>query len=319
MKAAVIVGKGEMSWQEVAKPSPGRGHVLVKTCASAVNRADLMQCDGNYPPPPGWPTWPGLEMSGRVEAVGEGCSGRWKAGDEVCALLGGGGYAEYSVIPEGLLMRVPKGVPLAEAAALPEVFATACLDLKFTAGVKPGERVLVVAGASGLGLAMIQLAHLYGASVIATAGTPEKEAIVREFGAEVVVNHRRQPLHEALAEHPADVAVDCVGTYLETCIDKMNVGARWILVACMGGPTSPIPLAAMYKRNLTITGITLRSRPEEMKARILRELEANVWPAIEDGRIRRRIHAVFPMSEANAAHAVLRAHANAGKVLLTCE
>ena len=177
----------------------------------------------------------------------------------------------------------------------------------------------MVAGASGLGLAMTQLARLYGAHVVSTAGSPEKEAVAREFGAEIVVNHRRQPLHEVLAEHPVDVAVDCVGTYIGTCVEKMNIGGRWIIVAALGGATTELPLAAMYKRNLTVTGITLRSRPEEMKARILRELETTVWPAIEDGRIRSRIHAVFPMAEVNAAHAVLRAGANAGKVLLTLE
>lgn len=315
MKVMAIDGSRNLVEREVSDPVLRPGEILVSVRATALNRADLLQRAGLYPPPPGWPQWPGLEIAGVVADPGR--SVVWKKGDRVCALLGGGGYAELAAVPEGLLMPVPEGLSLLQAAALPEAFATSYLDLVLTGRLQRGETVLIHAGASGLGLAAIQTARLFGAkTIIVTVGSEAKGEIARSFGADIVVNRKKESLAEVMATYPVDVAMDCVGTGISDCLELMAPGGRWILIAALGGETAALPLAAVYKRNLTVTGITLRSRPDSVKAFILSELVRHVWPELAAGRMRVRIHAVLPLAEAGAALAILERNENAGKVVL---
>jgi len=310
--------KREFIWTEVSNPVLGCGEVLIKTNAAAVNRADLMQRAGIYPPPLGWPDWPGLEISGTIaDANG---SQKFKDGDFVCALLGGGGYAEYSAVPENLVMPIPAGFSLTEAASLPEVFATSYLDLKLTAKLQPGENVFIYAGASGLGIAATQIARFLGAaSVITTVGSDRKKDLIKKFGADIIVNRKKEDLGQAFKDNSISVVVDCVGTGISELVDKMAPGGRWVIVANLGGATATIPLAQMYKRNISVIGITLRSRPEETKSAILAGLVKEIWPELSAGRIQQNIYKVLPISEVEAAHSILERNENIGKVILKIE
>lgn len=317
MKVIEVGTNRELLWSEVPDPVMHETEVLVGIHAAALNRADLLQRAGKYPPPPGAPEWMGLEIAGVVSSVGAKAGNRWKPGDRVCALLGGGGYAEQVVLQPDMLLPVPGNLSLVEAASLPEAFATAYLNLCIEGGMRAGETVLVQAGASGLGIAAIQLAKAFGAKVIATVGTPEKAAAVRRFGADVVVERGRDDLAAVLDAHPADIALDCVGgESLARCIEKLAPGGRWILIATLGGEFAEIPLRPILKRGIRLIGSTLRSRPPAMKARILRELEERVWPKFASGEIRPVIHAVFPIQRVEEAHAVLERSENIGKVVL---
>lgn len=304
-----------MHWTEVPDPVPKAGEVLLKIRAAALNRADLLQRAGKYPPPPGWPEWMGLEVAGTVLAAPAGS--RWKAGDEVCALLGGGGYAEKIAVPEGMVLPVPAGLSMAEAASLPEVFATAYLNLFFEANMRAGETVFVQAGASGLGLAAIQLAKSFGAKVMTSVGSPEKAEAVRRIGADWVLERHRDDPVAAFEAHPVDIALDCVGgEVLGNCIEKLAPGGRWILISTLGGEFARISLRPILKRGIRLIGSTLRSRPTEMKARILHGLEEKVWPKFASKEIRPVIHAVLPVARAEEAHAILQRNGNIGKVVL---
>lgn len=304
-----------MHWTEVPDPVPKEGEVLLKIRAAALNRADLLQRAGKYPPPPGWPEWMGLEVAGTVLSAPTGS--RWKAGDEVCALLGGGGYAEKIAVPEGMVLPVPAGLSMAEAASLPEVFATAYLNLFLEANMREGETVFVQAGASGLGLAAIQLAKAFGAKVMTSVGSPEKAEAVRRIGADWVLERRRDDPVAAFEAHPVDIALDCVGgEVLGNCIEKLAPGGRWILISTLGGEFARISLRPILKRGIRLIGSTLRSRPTEMKARILHELEEKVWPKFASKEIHPVIHAVLPVARAEEAHAILQRNGNIGKVVL---
>lgn len=304
-----------MRWTEVPDPVPKEGEVLLKIRAAALNRADLLQRAGKYPPPPGWPEWMGLEVAGVVLSAPAGS--RWKAGDEVCALLGGGGYAEKIAVPEGMVLPVPAGLSMAEAASLPEVFATAYLNLFLEAHMREGETVFVQAGASGLGLAAIQLAKAFGAKVMTSVGSPEKAEAVRRIGADWVLERRRDDPAAAFEAHPVDIALDCVGgEVLGNCIERLAPGGRWILISTLGGEFARISLRPILKRGIRLIGSTLRSRPTEMKARILHELEEKVWPKFVSKEIRPVIHAVLPVARAEEAHAILQRNGNIGKVVL---
>lgn len=304
-----------MHWTEVPDPVPKDNEILLEVHAAALNRADLLQRAGKYPPPPGWPEWMGLEAAGIVLSAPAGS--RWKAGDKVCALLGGGGYAEKIAVPEEMAMSIPKGLSMAEAASLPEAFATSYLNLAIEAGLKAGETILVQAGASGLGIAAIQTAKTFGAKVMTTVGSEEKAETVRSLGADIVVNRKTEDLGKVLDEHPADVVLDCVGgTGLGTHIEKLAAGGRWILIATLGGEHAEIALRPILKRGLRLIGSTLRSRTTEMKGRILAELQKKIWPEIEAGRIRPVIYRTFPVREAEEAHGVLERGENTGKVVL---
>ncbi|AHF91335.1 quinone oxidoreductase [Opitutaceae bacterium TAV5] len=307
-----------MNWTTAPDPVPGGKEVLIEIHATAVNRADLLQREGKYPPPPGWPEWMGLEVAGTVAALGPDCSGRWKPGDRVCALLGGGGYAEKVAADEDLLMPAPAGLTMEEAASLPEVFATSWLNLVHEAGLKPGETVFIQAGASGLGLAAIQTAKFLGAKVITTVGSDEKAGQIRRFGPDIIVNRNKESLAAVFDKNPVHVALDCVGgDPLAECLPRMAPGGRWVLVATLGGEFANISLRPVLKSGLRLIGSTLRSRPLETKGRILRELAERVWPEVEAGKIRPFVHKILPITEAEAAHAILQRRENIGKVVLT--
>ncbi len=315
MFAMKVDETGTMHWTEVPDPIPNPNELLLEVHAAALNRADLLQREGKYPPPPGWPEWMGLEAAGIVISAPE--NSRWKQGDRVCALLGGGGYAEKVALPEELALPVPEGLSMEEAASLPEAFATSCLNLRFEADLKAGETILIQAGASGLGIAAIQTAKLFGAKVITTVGSEEKAEFVRRLGADYAVNRNTEDLEAVMDANPVDVVLDCMGgAALGRNLEKLAVGGRWILVSTLGGVTTELSLRPILKRGLLLKGSTLRSRSNAMKARILREMEEKIWPAIRSGRIRPVIHRVLPMTQAEEAHAILERRENIGKVIL---
>jgi len=314
---AILVGDNQsLRWSDVPEPQPGPGDIVVDIRATAVNRADLMQRAGNYPPPPGWPEWMGLECAGIVSHAPAG--GRWQVGDAVCALLGGGGYAERVALPADMAMAVPKGLSMAEAAALPEVYATAYLNLCLEAGLKEGDTVFIQAGASGLGTAAVQLVKTMGGKVVTTVGSDDKATFVKQLGADVVINHRSEDVLAVLQANPCDIALDCVGgadmgKYLET----MNRSGRWVMIATLGGNLTEIDLGKFFRTGLRLIGSTLRSRPSEMKAEILGGLEKLLWPAFEAGSIKPILHATLPIEQADEAHGILMRRENLGKVVLT--
>ncbi|MFA5204689.1 MAG: NAD(P)H-quinone oxidoreductase [Lentisphaeria bacterium] len=316
MHAILIKDDQSLAWSEVPEPILKDQEILVDVHAAALNRADLMQREGHYPPPPGWPDWMGLEVAGTVVAAPAG--GRWKVGDRVCALLGGGGYAEKVAVPAALALPVPDGLSMVEAAALPEAFATAYLNLCLEGRMKAGDTVFIQAGASGLGMAAIQLAKVLGAKVVTTVGTEDKARFVRGLGADVVINHRQEKVAAVLAQHPADIALDCVtGADLGPCLETMARGGRWIVIATLGGATSELNLGDFFRRGIHLIGSTLRSRNTEMKAEILAGLEKTLWPALASGTVRAVIHQTLPITRAEEAHAILQRQENLGKVVLT--
>ena len=315
MNAMLIDAGGRLAKTVVPDPVRRVGEVLIEVHAAAVNRADLMQCDGNYPPPPGWPEWPGLEVAGVVLETPD--SSRFRPGDRVCALLGGGGYAEKIAVPEGMVLPAPDGLSMEEAAAVPEVCAPSYLNFVIEAGMKAGDTVFVQAGASGLGIAAIQLAKCAGCRVVTTVGTPEKAAFVRALGADVVVNHRTDDLGAALDANPPDIVLDCVGgSEFGALFTKMAMRGRWIQIAALGGARSEISLDTVFRKNLRLIGSTLRSRTNEMKREVLRSLEREYWPKFASGAIRPVIFRVLPLEEAAGAHGILRRRENIGKVVL---
>jgi NADPH2:quinone reductase len=316
MKAVMIQDDKSLFWSEVPDPVLKDGEILMEVRATALNRADLMQREGSYPPPPGWPEWMGLEAAGVVlEAPADS---RWKKGDKVCALLGGGGYAEKVAAPEGMVLSIPEGLSFEEAAAIPEVFATAYLNLFIEGDLKKGETFFMQAGDSGLGSATIQLAKAAGAKVITTVSSDAGGEYVRSLGADVVINRMKEDIAAVLAKHPADVALDCVagmglGSYLKT----VNRGARWIVIATLGGNEAQLDMLDYFKRGVKLIGSTLRSRTSEMKSSILKNLEDKFWSDFTSGNIKVVIHKVLPITEAEAAHVILQNNENLGKVVLT--
>lgn len=313
---AMLIEENQLQLREIPAPVLKPGYVIIEVHAAALNRADLLQVAGKYPPPPGWPDWPGLECSGTIcEAP---ANSRWKVGDKVCALLGGGGYAEKVLVPEGMVMPIPEGVSYIEAAALPEVYTTAMLNLLRLGELRKGETLFVQAGASGLGIAAIQLGKLFGAKVVTTVGSPDKAEAVKKLGADVVINRKTEAVDEVLQHHPVDVALDCAGgALLGKCLNAVNPGGRWILVSTLGGETTELPLRVLLKKHIRLMGSTLRSRSDAEKSDILKQLSEVVWPEVSSGKIRPVIHAVFPLEEAAGAHKVLAEQKNTGKVVLT--
>ena len=303
-------------WSEVPDPRPRPDEVLIDVRAAALNRADLLQREGNYPPPPGWPEWPGLEVAGLVRQAPAGS--RWKPGDRVCALLGGGGYAQQVTVPAGMVLPIPGALSFEEAAAIPEAFATAWLNLCVEGGLQAGQKVFIQAGASGLGMAAIQLAKTLGATVVTTVGGAEKAAFVTALGADIVIDHHRQEVAGVLAQHPVDVALDCVaGPQLGKCLQTMARGGRWIVIATLGGPVAELNINDFFRRGVRLIGSTLRSRSTELKTKILAALEQRLWPALASGRVQAKLHQVLPITEAEAAQAILQRRENLGKVVLT--
>ena len=325
MKAILVNEDKSLRWDDVPNPTVGEDDVLVKIEAAALNRADLMQREGDYPPPAGCPEWMGLEIAGTIVEIGKGAAEKseWKLGDKVCALLGGGGYAEYANVKYDMLMPVPKNCSMVEAAAIPEAFATAYLNLSIEGGLKEGNTLLMNAGASGLASVVIPMAKAFGARVITTVLSDELADGIKHLGADVVVNTRKQDIVEVLkAEladgHGVDVAIDCLGgEVMGKCIHFLTHGARWIMIAALAGTKTEIDLKNVYVRNVRIIGSTLRSRTPEMKAYILSELVKNVWEKVESGEVKPTIYKVLPIQEAEAAHDILYRGENVGKVVLT--
>jgi len=318
MHAVLVDEKQALAWSEVPDPVPKDNEILVEIHAAALNRADLLQRAGNYPPPPGWPEWMGLEVAGVVmEAPAES---RWKTGDKVCALLGGGGYAERVAVPVGMAVSVPEGLSMVEAAAIPEAFATSYLNLCIEGGMKAGETILIQAGASGLGMAAIQLMKELGGTVMTTVSTEKKAEFVRKLGADIVVNRTTDDLVAVMDEHPVDIALDCIsGPALGQCIEKMAKGGRWIVIATLGGAMTELDMNKFFRQGIRLIGSTLRSRTPEMKAEILAGLEQRLWKAFSSGKIKPVIYQTLPITQAEEAHAILERRENIGKVVLTVQ
>ncbi|MET7609375.1 NAD(P)H-quinone oxidoreductase [Streptomyces avermitilis] len=313
-------GPEALVWTEVPDPEPGEGEVLVEVVASAVNRADLLQRQGFYAPPPGASPYPGLECSGRITALGPGVSG-WAVGDEVCALLAGGGYAEKVAVPAGQLLPVPEGIDLRQAAALPEVTCTVWSNVFMVAHLRPGETLLVHGGSSGIGTMAIQLAKAVGAKVAVTAGTKEKLDFCAELGADVLVNYREQDFVEEVRRATdgagADVILDNMGAkYLGRNVDALAVNGRLAIIGMQGGAKGELNIGALLNKRGAVTATSLRARPLGEKAAIVAAAREHVWPLIASGRVRPIIDRELPMSDAATAHRVLEESGHIGKVLL---
>lgn len=314
---AMILDEGNnFKWCEMPDPARRAGEVVIEVHAAAVNRADLMQKDGCYASPPDWPKWCGLEVAGIILETPE--KSAFKVGDRVCALVGGGGYSEKIAVPEGMVIPIPDEMSMVQAASIPEVWCTVYLNLKLEAGgLQKGDVFYVQAGASGVGLAAIQLAKYMGAEVITTVSSPEKAAFVRKLGADYVVDYRKEDVRKVIEAHPPTVALDCIGGRLMgECLKNMAFGGRWIMIATMGGAETMINLETIWRKRIRLIGSTLRSRTSEEKSRIMRALHDELLPLFVSGRLISNIHAVFPIQEVENAHGVLRRSENIGKVVL---
>ncbi|MET8943282.1 NAD(P)H-quinone oxidoreductase [Streptomyces sp. NPDC004542] len=313
-------GPEALVWDEVPDPVPGEGEVLVEVVAGAVNRADVLQRQGYYDPPPGASAYPGLECSGRITALGPGVAG-WSVGDEVCALLAGGGYAEKVVVPAGQLLPVPEGVGLKQAAALPEVACTVWSNVFMVAHLRPDETLLVHGGSSGIGTMAIQLAKAAGAKVAVTAGTKEKLDFCAGLGADILINYREQDfvaeVKEATGGAGADVILDNMGAkYLDRNIKALAVNGRLAVIGLQGGAKAELNLGVLLAKRAAISATSLRARPLGEKAAIVAAVREHVWPLLADGHVRPVIDRELPMPEAAEAHRVMEASGHIGKVLL---
>lgn len=324
MKAILVKDDRSLVWDNVSDPIIKDDEVLVKIEYAALNRADLMQREGDYPPPEGCPEWMGLEISGTVKQVGSAAAEKssWKIGDKVCALLGGGGYAEYVAVKYDMLMPVPENCTMAEASAIPEAFATAYLNLFWEGKIKEGNTLLMNAGASGLASVIIPMAKAFGVRVITTVLSDELKESIAHLNADIVVNTKKEDITEVLkseleAGRGVDVAIDCLGgEIMGKCIHFLTHGARWIMIAALAGQKTEIDLKNIYVRNVRIIGSTLRSRTPEVKARILASLVKDVFPKVSAGLVKPTIYKVLPITEAEAAHDILYRGENIGKVVL---
>ncbi|MEU6080224.1 NAD(P)H-quinone oxidoreductase [Streptomyces sp. NPDC047108] len=314
-------GPEALVWAEVPDPVPGEGEVLVEVAASAVNRADVLQRQGFYDPPPGTSAYPGLECSGRIAALGPNVSG-WSVGDEVCALLSGGGYAEKVVVPAGQVLPVPEGVDVTSAAALPEVACTVWSNVFMIAHLRPGETLLVHGGASGIGTMAIQLAKAVGAKVAVTAGGPEKLERCRELGADILIDYREQDfvqeIRKATDGAGADVVLDIIGAkYLGSNVKALAVNGRIAVIGMQGGRKGELDLGALLMKRGAVTATSLRGRPLSEKAAIVAAVREHVWPLFATGRVKPVVDRTIPMRDAGEAHRVLESSVHVGKILLT--
>ncbi|MDI2131927.1 NAD(P)H-quinone oxidoreductase [Yinghuangia seranimata] len=314
-------GPEVLAWTQVPDEEPAAGEVLVEVAATAVNRADIMQRQGFYPPPPGASAYPGLEASGRIVKVGPGVAG-WAVGDEVCALLAGGGYAQFVRVPVGQLLPVPDGVDLVTAAALPEVATTVWSNVFMVAHLRPGESFLVHGGSSGIGTMAIQLAKAIGARVFTTAGTEAKLARCRELGADVAVNYREEDFAARIAEETdgagVDVILDNMGAkYLGRNVEALAVNGRMVVIGLQGGRKAELDLGMLLAKRAAVAATTLRARPLSEKAAIVAAVREHVWPLIAAERVRPIVDRMLPVTEAAEAHRVVEASEHIGKVLLT--
>lgn len=325
MKAVLINDDKSLSWSDVPDPEIKEDEVLVEIHAAALNRADLMQRDGDYPPPPGCPEWMGLEISGVIIEMGAEAKEKsnWKIGDKVCALLGGGGYAEYVSVKYDMLMPIPNNCSMIEAAAIPEAFATAYLNLFIEGKILKGNTLLMNAGASGLASVVIPMAKAFGIRVITTVLSDEIAKSIKHLNADVIINTTKQNIADELKKqldegHPVDVAIDCLGGDVQgKCLPYMQHGGRWIMIATLAGNMTQVDLKNIFVRNVRIIGSTLRSRTPKEKAEILALLVRDVWEKVESGLVKPTIYKTLPITEAEAAHAILQRGESVGKVVLT--
>ncbi|MFI9767539.1 NAD(P)H-quinone oxidoreductase [Streptomyces sp. NPDC052415] len=316
-------GPEALVWAEVPDPAPGEGEVLVEVAASAVNRADILQRQGFYDPPPGTSPYPGLECSGRIAEIGPGVSG-WTVGDEVCGLLGGGGYAEKVVVPAGQLLPVPRGVGLVRAAALPEVVCTVWSNVFMIAHLRPGETLLVHGGSSGIGTMAIQLAKAVGAKVAVTAGTREKLDRCAELGADILVNYREQDFVEEVRKATdgagADVILDNMGAkYLDRNVRALAVNGRLAIIGMQGGIKGELNIATLLGKRAAVTATSLRARPLTEKTSIVAAVREHVWPLVDGGHVRPVVDREVLMRDAADAHRIVEESGHVGKVLLITE
>jgi len=326
MHAVVITEPGGpevLRWTEVPDPRPGLGEVVLDVAAAGVNRADMMQRQGHYPPPPGAPPYPGLECSGIIAAVGAGVTG-WQPGDQACALLAGGGYAEKVAVPAGQLLPVPESTTLIEAAALPETVCTVYANVFQGARLAKGETLLIHGGSSGIGTTAIQLGKLAGAVVAVTAGSQEKLDACRRLGADITINYRDDDFAEALMEatggHGADVILDIIGAgYLAKNIAALAPDGRIANIGLQQGRRAELDFAALMAKRGTIMSTSLRARPVEQKAAIVAAVAAGVWPLVDAGEVRPVIHCELPMAQAAEAHRIMTASSHTGKIVLRTE
>jgi putative PIG3 family NAD(P)H quinone oxidoreductase len=325
MRAVVITEPGGpqvLEVRDVADPVADVGEVLVRVAAAGLNRADILQRQGNYPPPPGSSSYLGMEVSGTIEALGDGIAG-WSVGDEVCALLTGGGYAELVAVPAGQLMHLPVGVSLLDAAALPEAACTVwSMVFGSQAGrLQPGESFLVHGGTSGIGTMAIQLAHARGARVYATAGTPRKTAFCLELGADVAINYNDESFDERVVVESGLVGVDVIldnmgASYLPRNVNSLATGGRLIVLGLQGGRKGDLDLGLLLVKRATVHAAGLRGRSLEQKSEIVAETQHAVWPLIEDGSVRPVVDRVLTLDDAAEAHRLLESSEHIGKVLL---
>ena len=321
MKAMLVIENEALVWSEVADPVIGEDEVLVKIHAAGVNRADLLQRQGKYPSPPGCPEWMGLEIAGEVAACGSAVS-KWQVGDRVCALLGGGGYAQYVAVKEDMCMPIPKGLSFVEAASLPEAYATSYLNLVFEGHLQAGQTVFIPAGASGLASAAIPMAKALGARVITSVRKAAQVEAVQALGADRVICTETESVEAVLAEEEANgtavnVSMDCLcGETLGKSLPYMARYGYWIVISTLAGTETNIQLRPLLTKGLHLVGSTLRSRTPAFKAQLLQTLTETLWPLLEKGQLKPVIHAVLPMEQAEQAHAILAKGGHIGKVVL---
>lgn len=324
MRAITITSPGGPDVLRIASvpdPIPAAGEVLIDVTASGVNRADLLQRQGFYPPPPGAPTYPGLECSGRIAGLGDDVTG-WRIGDEVCALLSGGGYAEQVAVPAGQVLAVPDGVSVLDAAGLPEVACTVHNNLVTLAGLRAGQTLLVHGGASGIGTMAIQLGRTLGARVACTAGSRAKLDFCRELGADLVISYRDEDFVAAITEFTggdgADVILDIMGAaYLQRNVLALAPGGRLVVIGMLGGARGELDLGALMRKRASVHSTSLRARPAGEKAAIVTDVRDQVWPLVSTGQIRPVIDTVFPLAQASSAHQRMEAGDHIGKILLS--
>jgi putative PIG3 family NAD(P)H quinone oxidoreductase len=321
MRAVIVPepgGPDALVVADLPDPTPGPGEVVIDVAASAVNKADTLQRQGFYPPPPGASDVLGMECSGTVSAVGDGV-GAWSVGDEVCALLASGGYADKVAVPAGQVMPVPAGVDLVTASALPEVAATVWSNVFMIAGLQPGETILVHGGAGGIGTMAIQLAHALGATVAATAGSEEKLEICRSLGADITVNYREDDFVAVLRDAGgADVILDNMGaSYLMRNLEALKTEGRLVVIGMQGGSKAEIDLSVLLRKRAALVATTLRARPSEEKSAICAALVEHVWPLVAEGTVKPVVHELVPLAEVARAHQAMDDSSHVGKILLT--
>ena len=321
MRAVIVPepgGPDALVVADLPDPTPGPGEVVIDVAASAVNKADTLQRQGFYPPPPGASDVLGMECSGTVSAVGDGV-GAWSVGDEVCALLASGGYADKVAVPAGQVMPVPAGVDLVTASALPEVAATVWSNVFMIAGLQPGETMLVHGGAGGIGTMAIQLAHALGATVAATAGSEEKLEICRSLGADITVNYREDDFVAVLRDAGgADVILDNMGaSYLMRNLEALKTEGRLVVIGMQGGSKAEIDLSVLLRKRAALVATTLRARPSEEKSAICAALVEHVWPLVAEGTVKPVVHELVPLAEVARAHQAMDDSSHVGKILLT--